>query len=115
MTLENIKNQIGTLKQKIDKWPNESITQINDKNEILALTDEHFNAIETDLQRLMEQCKMLPISEQSTITSSLSELRHFVENKFIQTEKELIELKSQMTQGRHHFKAIKAYTNIGKA
>lgn len=112
MKIENLKGQIGTLKQKIDKWPNETISQINDKNEILALTDAHFNAIETDLQKLIEQCKMLPVNEQDTITSSLSELRHFVEKKFIQTEKELIELKSQMNQGRHHFKAIKAYTKI---
>jgi len=110
MAIENIQQQIKVLQKKIDSWPNESIKLMDSKNEILALTDDHFNAIETDLQKLIEQCKMLPVPEQNTVTSSLKELKNFVQHKFIQAEKELIELKGQMNQGRHHFKAIKAYT-----
>lgn len=110
MTIENIKNQISDIRQKISSWPNEMIEQTTDKNAILALTDAHFSTIETDLQKLITQCKMLPVNEQSVITDSLSELKKFIEGKFVQTEKELIELKNQMNQGRHHFKAIKAYT-----
>jgi hypothetical protein len=53
---------------------------------------------------------MLPINEQNVVTPSLKELKTFVQNKFSSAEKELIEIKSQMTHGRHHVKAIRAYT-----
>lgn len=110
MAIENIQQQIKTLRQKIDGWPNEAIKIMDNKSEILALTDAHFNTIETDLQKLMEQCKMLPTNDQNVVTSSLKELKDFVQYKFIQAEKDLVELKGQMNQGRHHFKAIKIYT-----
>ncbi len=110
MAIENIQLQIKILQQRLDGWPDETIKLMDDKSEILALTDAHFNAIETDLQKLIEQCKMLPTNDQNTVTSSLKELKDFVQHKFIQAEKELIVLKGQMNQGRHHFKAIKAYT-----
>lgn len=110
MTNKNIQQQIKDLQQKMNEWPNESIKTMDDKNEILALTEAHFNKVETDLQKLLEQCQMLPIDEQKTVTPSLKELKTFVQDKFIRAEKELIEIKSQMHQGRHHFKAIRAYT-----
>ena len=53
---------------------------------------------------------MLPVSEQGSVTPSLKELKTFVQNKFVSAEKELIEVKSQMNHGRHHVKAIRAYT-----
>ncbi len=110
MTIDNIQKQIKSLQQKMDVWPTDSIKAMDDRNEILALTESHFHEVETDLQKLLEQCKMLPVSEQGSVTPSLKELKTFVQNKFVSAEKELVEIKSQMNHGRHHVKAIRAYT-----
>ncbi len=110
MTIDTIQQQIKTLQQKMDRWPNESIRTMEDRNEVLALTEAHFNEVETDLQKLLEHCQMLPINDQNVVTPSLKELKTFVQNKFSSAEKELIEIKNQMTHGRHHVKAIRAYT-----
>ncbi len=110
MSIENIQEQIKTLQQRMNMWPTENTKAIEDRNQILSLTDTHFNAVENDLQKLLEQCKMLPTSDQITVAPNLKELQTFVQNKFLLAEKELIEVKSQMTQGRHYVKAIKAYT-----
>lgn len=110
MTIDNIQKQIKSLQQKMDVWPTDSIKAMDDRNEILALTESHFHEVETDLQKLLEQSKMLPVSEQGSVTPSLKELKTFVQNKFVSAEKELVEIKSQMNHGRHHVKAIRAYT-----
>ncbi len=110
MTIDNIQKQIKNLQQKMDGWPNESIKAMEDRNEILTLTEAHFHDVETDLQKLLEHCKMLPLNDQSVVTPSLKELKTFVQNKFVSAEKELVEIKGQMNHGRHHVKAIRAYT-----
>ncbi len=110
MTVENIQQQIKFLKQRMDGWPDERIKVIDDRSQVLTLTDAHFSAIEADLEKLLERCKTLPTNDQNTVSPHLKELQIFVKNKFLQAEKELIEIKSRMGQGRHHIKAIRAYT-----
>lgn len=110
MTVENIQQQIKFLKQRMDSWPEERIKIMDDRSQVLALTDTHFSTIETDLQKLLERCKTLPTHDQNAISPHLKELEIFVKNKFLHAEKELIEIKSRMGQGRHHIKAIRAYT-----
>ena len=48
MTIDNIQKQIKSLQQKMDVWPTDSIKAMDDRNEILALTESHFHEIETD-------------------------------------------------------------------
>lgn len=110
MIIQNIQQQIKSIQQKIDEWPNESIKMMEERNEVLALTDTHFNAIEKDLQKLLEQYKGLPTSDQNILAPHLREFQAFIENKFRDAERELMEIKSKMGQGRNHVQAIRAYT-----
>lgn len=112
MEVQNIKERITALKQRINSWPDETTKFLDDKNEILTLTDDHFNKIEEEIKKLIELCKTLSGNDKDVISSYLNELKNFVEKKFIQAEQELTELKNQMNQGRHHLKAIKAYSKI---
>ena len=110
MTVENIQQQIKFLKQRMYSWPDERIKIIDDRSQVLALTDTHFSASEADLQKLLERCKTLPTNDQNAISPHLKELQVFVKAKFLHAEKELIEIKGRMGQGRHHIKAIRVYT-----
>lgn len=112
MNVTTIEQQIKTLQQEINIWPDENITKIDDSKTVLDLTDAHFHAIESNLEALLKQCKMLSASDQSIIAPSLKELKTFVETKFGRAEKELIEIKSRMDQGRNHVQAIRAYTKL---
>ena len=51
MSIENIQEQIKTLQQRMNMWPTENTKAIEDRNQILSLTDTHFNAVENDLQK----------------------------------------------------------------
>jgi hypothetical protein len=110
MTIDTIQQEIKTLQQKMNAWPDEEISVEYDRSQVLALTDKHFRAVETDLEKVLEQCKKLSIIDQSIVAPYLKELRVFVQNKFDSAEKELIEIKNRMDLGRNHAQAIRAYT-----
>ncbi len=112
MKTTTIEQQIENLQAKINLWPSGKVTEIDDRKTALDLTDAHFQVIESNLAKLLEQCKMLPASEQSMIAPSLKALKTFVEAKFARAEAELIEIRSRMDQGRNHAQAIRAYTKL---
>lgn len=115
MTIENIQEKIKSIQEKMDKWSPEEISQNLERNEILTQTDDHFASLEADLATLLEHCKMLPVSDQDSLTPYLKGLKDFVQEKFENTEKELIEIKSKMNTGRTHAQAIKAYKSYDKS
>lgn len=112
MTIKTIQDQVAALQQKMDSWPDQNITIEGTREEILNMTDIHFESIESDLQKLIEHCKMLPEQDQEAIRPYLRNLKEFVQEKFSKTEKELIKIKSEMNLGRNHAQAIRAYTRF---
>ena len=97
MTVATIKEKITILQQKMDIWPGVNITEESERAEVMALTNAHFEAVETDFAALLDQCRMLSPHDQDVITPCLRELKQFVENKFSVAERELIEMKKKWT------------------
>lgn len=112
MNVTTIEQQIKILQQKMNVWPNENVSEADDRKTVLDLTDAHFYGVEANLDELLNHCKMLPAYEQSIIAPSLKKLKTFVEDKFARAEAELSEIKNRMGQGRSHAQAIRAYTKL---
>jgi hypothetical protein len=112
MNITEIEKEIESFKNAVNTWPSTNVTDTQDRNTVLELTDNHFRSIESNLEELLRQCKMLNENDQILISPSLKELKTFVEAKLNTAQNELIETKNRIDQGRNYAQAIRAYTKI---
>ena len=112
MNVTEIEKEIESFKNAVNIWPSTNVTDTQDINTALELTDNHFRSIESNLEELLKQCKMLNENDQILISPALKELKTFVEAKLNAAQNELIETKNRIDQGRNYAQAIRAYTKL---
>jgi DNA repair exonuclease SbcCD ATPase subunit len=107
MQLEEIIARLNTIKAQILGWPGNVINE-NPRVD----PDIVFSKIEADLKQLLDQISPMEQPMRERIDSSLQEFKSEISEHYQNTKERLEELKTQLGHGKHHAKAIKAYSKL---